>query len=238
MICIGFSGLKFINNIEEENQIKDIFKKIFKQKDKIKEDKDIKINKLIQEYQQTKNELIFNEIYHMYEPLINNMARAKDTIELSYSSELSLALYNAVINFNVDNVTNANFNTFFLRCAQNQINVINNSLNAQKRIANKNTISLQMNNSTSDNKEATLEDILEDIQSENTFNDIEFNMVLESIMKHLKDDEKKAVNLLLKGYTLKEIGDELNNITAPAVFTKLRRLRNNKKIRKELLSLM
>ena len=142
------------------------------------------------------------------------------------------------MNINVNNKTNARYNTFIFKYIKNQINVINNNLNAKKREANKNTISIQMNNSDGENKETTLEDIIEDKNQEISFKNIEFNIILQNLLNKLKDDEKKAINLVIEGYSLKEIGKILGNITAPAIFTKLRRLRNKKSIQKELDALL
>lgn len=238
MISIAFNGLKFINNKKEKEKVDNIFKKIFRKKDTNKENKEEKINKLIEEYQQTRDENIFNEIYNMYKDFIINKSKVENNVNINYESEYNLALYNAVLSFDVNNKTNASFNTYFMTCAKNQINVINNSLNAQKRSANKNTISIQMNNSSNDNKEATLEDIIEDKDSNEKFKDIEFNILLNQLCSKLKDDEQKAIKLFLKGFTLKEIGKILGNITAPAIFTKLRRLKYKKSIKKELNSLL
>lgn len=238
MICIGFDEITFTNDKTIKESIHNVFKKILKPKNLKNESKETKINNLILEYQKTRSDHVFNEIYYMYKPLIDNISRSKSTIDINYSSELNLALYNAVLNFKVDNKTNAKFNTFFLRCAKNQINVINSGLNAKKRQSNKNAISIQQNNSTNGSKEALLSDILEDVKTENIFNDVEFNMILNSMLSKLRKDERDAIILLLKGYTLKEIGEYLGNITAPAVFTKLRRLQNNKNIKTELMSLL
>ena len=240
MISIAFSGLKFINNGRKKEKLLNIFKKIFSNKNKEKEKETLndKLNGWIREYQQTRNEEAFNNIYKIYEHHIENKAKKEDNININYASECNLALYNAVMNFDVDNKTNASFNTFFFKCIKNQINVINNNLNAKKREANKNTISIQMNNSDGENKETTLEDIIEDKNQEISFKNIEFNIILQNLLNKLKDDEKKAINLVIEGYSLKEIGEILGNITAPAIFTKLRRLRNKKSIQKELDALL
>ena len=239
MISIAFSGLKFINNINKKEKLLNIFKKIFsKDKNKNKEKENNKLNDWIKEYQETKNEEVFNNIYKIYEPYIENKAKKENNININFASECNLALYNAVMNFDVDNKTNASFNTFFFKCIKNQINVINNNLNAKKREANKNTISIQRNNSDGENKETTLEDIIEDKNQEESFKNVEFNIILQKLLSKLKDDEKKAVKLIIAGYSLKEIGEILGNITAPAIFTKLRRLRNKKSIQKELDALL
>ena len=76
------------------------------------------------------------------------------------------------------------------------------------------------------------------IKIKKSFKNIEFNIILQNLLNKLKDDEKKAINLVIEGYSLKEIGKILGNITAPAIFTKLRRLRNKKSIQKELDALL
>jgi RNA polymerase sigma factor (sigma-70 family) len=226
MISIGFSGLKIVNNKKKKVKLIDIFKKIFNSKENKSEEE--KINGLIKEYQKTRSEDTFNEIYKIYEPIIINMSKGKDEVNINYQSELNFALYNAVLNYNTENKTNATFKTYFIKCAKNQVNVINLSLNAQKRKCMKGCISMQSNNIvTEKGEELTLENVLEDLAASESFHKIELKSVLHTIMKLLKPDEIRAIKLVMQGYTLKEIGEKLGNISAPAVHAKLKRLAKN-----------
>jgi RNA polymerase sigma factor (sigma-70 family) len=236
MISIGFSGLRIVNNKKKKVKLIDIFKKIFNSKEN--KSKDDKLNGLIKEYQKTRNEDVFAQIYKIYEPIILNMSKGKDEVNINYESELNLALFNAVLNYDTENRTNATFKTYFIKCAKNQVNVINLGLNAQKRKSMKGCLSMQSNNKINEKgEELTLENVIEDVSAANSFQEIERNAVLDTVMSLLRDDEKKAVTLIMQGYTLKEIGEKLGNISAPAIHSKLKRLANNSVIAANIASL-
>ena len=82
MISIAFSGLKFINNGRKKEKLLNIFKKIFSNKNKEKETLNDKLNGWIREYQQTRNEEAFNNIYKIYEHHIENKAKKEDNINI------------------------------------------------------------------------------------------------------------------------------------------------------------
>lgn len=241
MISVAINGLHFINNKKLKEEYKKVFAKIFKSEKKKKEEMKKKeqeqiLNELIKQYQKTRDEKVFNKIYDRYKDFIKSKS-IKNTININYMSELNLALYNAVLTFDVDNKTNASFTTYFMKCAENQVRMVNNSFNAQKRKANKNTISMQTKNQYLDT-ETTLEDIIEDSHSKETFNNVDFKVALKTLLKKLKLDDQKAIQLIIQGFTLKEIGQMLGNITASAVCSKLKRLKNKKIIQPELQSLL
>jgi len=242
VVCVAINGLHFINNKKLKEEYKKIFAKIFKTEKKKKEEEKKKereriLNELIKQYQETKNEEVFNQIYDRYKDFIKSKS-INNTLNIDYVSELNLALYNAVLSFDINNKTNASFTTYFFKCAENQIRAVNMGLNAKKRRSNKNTISMQTKNPYFDNAEITLEDMIEDSCSKEIFNNIDFKVTLKSLFKKLKFDEQKAIQLFIQGFTLKEIGQELGNITASAVSSKLKRLRNKKLIQPELQSLL
>lgn len=91
------------------------------------------------------------------------------------------------------------------------------------------TVSLQ---STFDTKDSSVEigSFIEDSNLKNQYKTSVLMTDLESLSKTLKPNEYKAIQMIIDGYTLEEIGKELKGITAPAVHVMLRRLGQKKNI--------
>ena len=127
--------------------------------------------------------------------------------------------------------------TYYWKCANNHLVILNIRKNAKKRQSDNNTISLSKTVSNSDN-ETNMESFIEDKNSNVEFNNILFNTFLEkNIFPKLNESEVKTINMLLEGYTLEEIGEELGGLTAPAIHVKLRRLANKPVVGKQLKEL-
>ena len=83
-----------------------------------------------------------------------------------------------------------------------------------------------------------MENFIEDKHSNYEFDNVLFNTFLEkNIFPILSKSELKTIQMILKGYTLEEIGEELGGLTAPAIHVKLRRLAKKPVIGKQLKEL-
>lgn len=101
------------------------------------------------------------------------------------------------------------------------------------------TMSLQ---ATFDTKDSSVEigKFIEDKSFKNQYSEVIFKVDLEAIRKSklLKEKEYKAIQMIIQGYTLEEIGKELDNISAPAVHVMLRRLGKKKNIQAKLREML
>ena len=186
----------------------------------------------ILQYQQGK-ESMFDEIFNKYKSKLERVSNRKGNKELF--GELIEVLWIAVKTFKVE--YGVKFNTYYWKCANNHLGILNIRKNAKKRQSDNNTISLSKTVSNSDN-ETNMESFIEDKNSNVEFNNILFNTFLEkNIFPKLNESEVKTINMLLEGYTLEEIGEELGGLTAPAILVKLRRLANKPVVGKQLKEL-
>lgn len=186
----------------------------------------------ILQYQQGK-ESMFDEIFNKYKSKLERVSNRKGNKELF--GELIEVLWIAVKTFKVE--YGVKFNTYYWKCANNHLGILNIRKNAKKRQSDNNTISLSKTVSNSDN-ETNMESFIEDKNSNVEFNNILFNTFLEkNIFPKLNESEVKTINMLLEGYTLEEIGEELGGLTAPAIHVKLRRLANKPVVGKQLKEL-
>lgn len=172
----------------------------------------------------------FELIYSHYKPIFDRVAGRRNDEDLV--QELSIILIHCIKHFKED--SNNKFNTFFWHCAQNHIRMLHNKDNALKRKVNKEATSIYKPILT-DEKNLELIDIIKDDNSNKDYNTVLNNTILQNnIFKNLKQDEVIACKMIMDGYTLEEIGKRLNNITAPAVYVKLKRIGNKKEIRQAL----
>ena len=186
----------------------------------------------ILQYQQGK-ESMFDEIFNKYKSKLERVSNRKGNKELF--GELIEVLWTAVKTFKVE--YGVKFNTYYWKCANNHLGILNIRKNAKKRQSDNNTVSLSKTVSNSDN-ETNMESFIEDKNSNVEFNNILFNTFLEkNIFPKLNESEVKTINMLLEGYTLEEIGEELGGLTAPAIHVKLRRLANKPVVGKQLKEL-
>lgn len=99
------------------------------------------------------------------------------------------------------------------------------------------TISLQATFDTKDNS-VEMGAFIEDKTYKNQYKEANLKVDLTSLGGQLKEKEIKAIDMIIKGYTLEEIGAELGNITAPAVHVMLRRLGKKKNIESKLREML
>lgn len=186
----------------------------------------------ILKYQQG-DESMFDEIFNEYKSKLERVSIRKGNKELF--GELIEALWSAVKTFKIE--YGVKFNTYYWKCANNHLGILNIRKNAKKRQANNNIISLSKIINNSDN-ETNIENFIEDKNSNNEFNNSLFNIFLEkNIFPKISDSEIKTINLILEGYTLEEIGKKLGGLTAAAIHVKLRRLAKKPCVRKQLKEL-
>jgi RNA polymerase sigma factor (sigma-70 family) len=172
----------------------------------------------------------FDYIFNHYKPKLERLAWRKNDEDLI--QELSIVLLRAIQTFDI--AGGAKFNTYFWKCARNHIGTLNIRRNAKKRTAEHGVVSMQQSFNTKDS-EVELGTFIEDKSVESNYEQKLFRMILEeNVFPYLKDNEVKAIEMLLNGYTLEEIGQALGGITAPAVHVKFRRLAEKKHVGKQL----
>lgn len=172
----------------------------------------------------------FELIYGHYKPIFDRVAGRRNDEDLV--QELSIILIHCIKHFKED--SSNKFNTFFWHCAQNHIRMLHNKGNALKRKANKEATSIYKSIST-DDKTIELIDVIKDNDSNKGYNTVLNKTILrDNVFRNLKQDEVIACKMIMDGYTLEEIGKRLNNITAPAVYVKLKRIGNKKEVRQAL----
>lgn len=243
----NFEGDNFTNDEEictvadndsEEAEKKEIhinktLKTITKQTSVLTKSDHIKLEKAVKEYQDGQVEA-FDKIYLYYKPKLERLGyRCNDD---DIAQELGIKLIEAVATYKFD--SGVRFNTYFWKCAKNHIGTLNIRKNAKKRTAEFGTVSMQQIVATKDS-EMSLADFIEDEQAKENFDDTLFDIFLnDSVYCHLKESERQAIKLLIAGYTLEEIGKKLGGITAPAIYIKLKRLKNKKNVGKQLEQLL
>lgn len=195
----------------------------------VSEVEDISLEQAVQDFQNGVPEA-FDYIYNQYRPKLERLSSRKNDQDLL--PELGFVLWKATETFN--KAGGAKFNTYYWKCARNHMGTLNIRKNAKKRTAEHGTVSMQQTVSNKDS-EIELGAFIEDKNSNTPFDNELFKIFLEeNIYPHLKKSEISTIKMLLNGYTLEEIGQELGGITAPAVHVKLRRLADKKIIGKQL----
>lgn len=223
------------NSIAEANKFAEIVSQYQTVNKKIKMAKLNGNNKLAVELKE-KQDLIFEEIFKHYKPILVRLGSRRNDEDLT--QELNTVLMKAMETF--DSTCGAKFNTYFWKCARNHMGTLKIRRNAKKRTAENGVISFQQTIVTKGNKDSEVElvNFIEDESIKADYEERVFRLILnEKIYPYLKEDEIIAIEMLLDGYTLEEIGQRLDNITAPAVHIKLRRLADKKVVGKKLKQL-
>ena len=101
---------------------------------------------------------------------------------------------------------------------------------AQKRHSENGVVSLNKQVSFLNDSNVSgieLQDCIADETIETKADESLFKVFLaKDIFPKLKPDEAKAIDMLLDGYTLAQIGEACGHVSAPAIHTKIRSLRN------------
>lgn len=168
----------------------------------------------------------FDILYKEYRPKFERFAaRMKDDDAVQ---ELSIALIKAADAYKPDAGTK--FNTYFWTVAKKHMGTISIFNHAKKRYSEHGVVSLNKKVSDftdSGSSDIELGDCIADDSIESKVDDSLFRVFLENdIFPKLKADEAKAINMLLDGYTLAQIGEACGHVSAPAIHTKIRSLRN------------
>jgi len=228
-----------IEEIEEENEklvnyeIIDLRKEIIQYIRLTGKDLDNFLEQAVIDFNLGKSEA-FNRIFEHYQPILERLSYRQNNEDLI--QELSMVLFRAMQTFQFDKGTK--FNTYFWKCAQNQLGCINVYNKAKKRTAENGTVSMQQCYSSEKSPEVQLEAFLEDINAKKFQETSAFKIALaEDIYPFLREDEIIACEMIQEGYGLEFIGERLGGISAPAVHVKLRRLANKKNIGKKLRNL-
>lgn len=192
----------------------------------------VSLEQAVADYQEGTDEA-FDYLYDYYKPKLERLSYRKNDEELV--QELGIVLLRAIQTF--DDSCGAKFNTYFWKCARNHMGTLNIRKRAKKRTAENGIVSMQqpfsMNNSK--DSEAEIGSLIKDTEGELSYEKSMFHMTLEqNVFPYLKENEITAIKMLLDGYTLEEIGQQLGGITAPAVHVKFRRLAEKKHVGKQL----
>jgi RNA polymerase sigma factor (sigma-70 family) len=173
---------------------------------------------------------LFDDIYYFYIPKFERVAYRSHNEDLV--QELSIALLRAVKSYKSNN--KAKFNTYFWRIARNHMGSLWIRDSAQKRKTSMQLISFNapVNNAlSSGDAQLELSEIVPDESVDREFTNADFRVFMEQqIFEHLSESDRDAINYYLEGYTLDEIGKKLDNVSAPAVYIKLKRLKDKKNI--------
>jgi RNA polymerase sigma factor (sigma-70 family) len=175
---------------------------------------------------QSGDDTAFDILYKEYRPKFERFAiRMKDDDAVQ---ELSIALIKAADAYKPNAGTK--FNTYFWTVAKKHIGTVNIFNHAKKRYSEHGIVSLNKKVSDftdSGSSDIELGDCIKDESIESKADESLFRVFLENdIFPKLKKDEAKAINMLLDGYTLAQIGEACGHISAPAIHTKIRSLRN------------
>ena len=168
----------------------------------------------------------FDILYKEYRPKFEGYAaRKKDDDAVQ---ELSIALIKAAKTYKPD--ANTKFNTYFWTIARKHMGTVNIYKHAQKRHSENGVVSLNKQVSFLNDSNVSgieLQDCIADETIETKADESLFKMFLaKDIFPKLKPDEAKAIDMLLDGYTLAQIGEACGHVSAPAIHTKIRSLRN------------
>lgn len=195
-------------------------------------DMSITLEQAVQDYQAGTYEA-FDFLFNYYKPIFDRVSYRHNDEDLA--QELSIVLYRAVNTFDI--AGGAKFNTYYWKCARNHMGTLRIRKNAKKRTAEHGIVSIQQSFNTKDS-DVEIGAFIEDPDCDKTYNNKIFQLVLEEkVYPFLKNDEVKAMKMIMNGFTLEDIGRELGGITAPAVHVKFRRLANKKNVGKQLQEL-
>ena len=208
-------------------------------KERLIQSKNIAKEGLLEEYviRYQNGELnLFNYIYYFYIPKFERVAYRSHNEDLI--QELSIALLRAVKSYKNNN--KAKFNTYFWRIARNHMGTLWIRDSAQKRKTSMQLVSFNapVNNSLiSGDAQLELSEIVPDESVDREFTNADFRVFMEQqIFEHLSESDRDAINYYLEGYTLDEIGKKLDNVSAPAVYIKLKRLKDKKNIGEKIVN--
>lgn len=237
----------FVQNFEEEQLFEDD-----------NQESSLSLEQAVYDYQHNNIPEAFDYIFEHYKPKLDRLGMRKNDDELS--QELSEVLWNAVQRF--DAKAGVKFNTFFWTCAQNHMGTQKIRRNAQKRSGAKKVQMMGINLETGEEemiteivktKVVSLQATLNSKESEtemgsfvesqtfkNQYDESELEICLKQLFEAglIKPKEMKAIQMVMEGATLAEIGQELNGVTAPAIHVMLRRLGDKKQVRKQLLEIL
>lgn len=218
----------------------------------------ISLERAVYDYQINGIKEAFDYVYSHYKPILDRLAWREKNEDLS--QELSEVLWNAVKKYNFD--PNVKFNTFFWTCARNHMGTQKIRRDAQKRSGAKKVQKVVLNHETGEEEviteiiktkvvslqslvthkdsETELGELIESKIFENDFKMKDLDVCLKDLFESglIKEKEITAVKMIMQGFTLFEIGQRLNGITAPAVHIMLRRLGERKKVRKQILDIL
>lgn len=195
-------------------------------------DAKITLEQAVQDYQVGTYEA-FDYLFNYYKPIFDRVGYRHNDEDLA--QELSVVLYRAALTFDING--GAKFNTYYWKCARNHMGTLRIRKNAKKRTAEHGIVSIQQSFNTKDS-DVEIGAFIEDPDCDKTYNNKIFQLVLEEkVYPFLKNDEVKAMKMIMNGFTLEDIGRELGGITAPAVHVKFRRLANKKNVGKQLQEL-
>lgn len=209
------------NVVHDNKEIAKAIKKV--------EGKDTKNNHVLEDAvaaYQAGDDCAFDILYTEYRPKFERVAaRMNDDDAVQ---ELSIALIKAAGAYKPNAGTK--FNTYFWTVAKKHMGTVNIFNHAKKRHSEHGVVSLNkqvsfLNDSNVSGLE--LQDCIEDETIEAKADESLFRVFLEKdIFPKLKADEAKAIDMLLDGYTLAQIGEACGHVSAPAIHTKIRGLRN------------
>jgi DNA-directed RNA polymerase specialized sigma subunit, sigma24 homolog len=218
----------------------------------------LSLEEAVYDYQKNGIKEAFDYIYEHYRPILDRLAYRKNDEDLS--QELSEVLWNAVQRF--DSTAGVKFNTFFWTCAQNHMGTQKIRRNAQKRSGAKKVTTTTYNPETGKEEEVTeivktkvvslqatlnskdsdteVGSLIESQTFKNQYIESELDICLKKMFEDglIKPKEMKAIQMIIEGSTLAEIGNELNGVTAPAIHVMLRRLGKKKQVRKYLFDIL
>ena len=190
-------------------------------------DKD-EINQLIRKYRENKDEFALIQLYKMHEPLFKSSANKFWYLQgISYESEMNLAFYQAIMNFDIDNSYGAHFDTYFNSCVTNRMRVAINQEKAEKRKSNYDGLSFDDNYSDSTEKDTCFGDIIPDYKAEQSFIKIENKCIYNDAIKHLTFIERAVLTEFINDNNIKHIANNLN-LKINEVKDTLVRIKSNK----------
>ena len=168
------------------------------------------MNELIKEYKETKNQDLFKEILNANKGLVYKVVRKyKENSLYSYDDMHQLCMISLIkaIDF-YDETKNMKFSTYFYKIMDRDLAVeICINQNRQKRKADVSSIDIK--GTENGNKEVYVKDMIKD-EKVNIEEEIMAKTVKEFSKKCLKEYKEKherkymAVELILKGYTIRE----------------------------------
>jgi RNA polymerase sigma factor (sigma-70 family) len=225
---------EFLEEIEDENDLKTIEKSIEKTIKEFNKKSSISLEQAVINF---KNGVIesFDQIYDHYKPILARYGKRYNNEELAIEL-LDIVLLNAAKTF--DENAKTKFNTYYWTCVHNHVNCYRIKNNAQKRAHNKDMKSLQDKfMHKGDATERDLESRIEDANSNDDQKNKELKMSIMALEDCLKSQEITILLKLIDNYTLQEIGNSLG-VTAAAVCMSLKRISNKTKAAKKLKEIL